>query len=70
MNVSSIRDEMESLINHEVMIKVSGSRNKNQMFKGVINNVYPNIFTVLVECVNKSFTYADVAIGDVRIYHM
>lgn len=70
MNVSSIKDEVISLINKQVMIKVSGSRNKTQMFKGIINNAYSNIFTVLVEGVNKSFTYSDVAIGDVKIYHV
>ena len=52
------------------MIKVSGSRSRNQMLKGVVNQVYPNIFTVIVEGNNMSFTYADVAIGDVCIYHM
>lgn len=70
MNVSSIRDEINSLINKQVMVKVLGSRNKTQMFKGIVNNVYANIFTVLVEGVNKSFTYSDVAIGDVKIYHV
>ena len=70
MNISVVKDEISSLINKEVMIKVSGSRNKTSMYKGVINNVYSNIFTVLVEGVNKSFTYADVAIGDVVIYHV
>ena len=70
MNINSIKDEVSSLINKEVMIKVYGARNKTQMYKGVINNCYPNIFTVLIEGVNKSFTYADVAIGDVKIYHV
>jgi len=40
------------------------------MYKGIVNEVYSNIFTVLVNGVNKSFTYADVAIGDVKIYHI
>lgn len=70
MNVSSIKDEIMTLINKPVMIKVSGSRNKTLMFKGIVNNAYSNIFTVLVEGVNKSFTYSDVAIGDVKIYHV
>ena len=69
MNVSSIKEEVMALINKQVMVKVTGSRNKNQMYKGIINNAYSNVFTVLVEGVNKSFTYADVAIGDVKIYH-
>ena len=70
MNVSDIREEILGLVNREIMIKVSGSRSRNQMFKGVVNQVYPNIFTVIVEGNNMSFTYADVAIGDVKIYHM
>ena len=70
MNLDKIKEEISSLVNKEVMINVSGSRNKKQMYKGVINNVYSNIFTVLIEGVNKSFTYSDVAIGDVKIYHM
>ena len=57
-------------INKEIMLKVSGSRAKTTMMKGIVNEVYSNIFTVLVDGVNKSFTYADVAIGDVCIYHM
>ncbi len=70
MNLSDIKEEIKGLVNKEVMLNVTGSRSKKQMYKGIINEVYPNIFTVLVNGVNKSFTYADVAIGDVKIYHM
>ena len=56
MNVSDIKEEIESLVNKQIMIKVSGSRSRNQMFKGVVNQVYPNIFTVIVEGNNMSFT--------------
>ena len=48
MNVSDIKEEIESLVNKQIMIKVSGSRSRNQMLKGVVNQVYPNIFTVIV----------------------
>ena len=70
MNISDIRDEIKTLVNKEIMLKVSGSRAKTTMMKGIVNEVYSNIFTVLVDGVNKSFTYADVDIGDVCIYHM
>lgn len=70
MNLDEIKKEINLLVDKEVMIKVSGSRNKKQMYRGIINNVYSNIFTVLIEGVNKSFTYSDVAIGDVKIYHV
>ena len=70
MNLTQVKKEILSLINKEVMLSVSGSRGKNQMYKGIVNNVYSNIFTVLIEGVNKSFSYSDVAIGDVKIYHI
>ena len=68
MNLDGIKDEIINLLDKEVIIKVSGSRNKKSMFKGILNNVYSNIFTVLIDGNVKSFTYSDVAIGDVKIY--
>ena len=70
MNLDTIKEEISKLYCKEITIKVSGSRNKNMMYKGVVNGVYPNIFTVLVDGVSKSFTYSDVAIGDVKICHI
>lgn len=70
MSLDEIKLEIASLVNKDIMISVNGSRNKKQMYKGVITNAYSNIFTVLIEGINKSFTYSDVAIGDVKIYHM
>ena len=70
MSLDDIKLEIASLVNKDIMISVNGSRNKKQMYKGVITNAYSNIFTVLIEGINKSFTYSDVAIGDVKIYHM
>ena len=68
--INNVNAVIKSLVNKEIMLKVSGSRAKTTMMKGIVNEVYSNIFTVLVDGVNKSFTYADVAIGDVCIYHM
>ena len=70
MNLDTIKEEIEKLIDKEVMLNISGSRGKKTMHKGIINNAYSNIFTVLSEGKNMSFTYSDVAIGDVKIYHI
>ena len=32
MNVSDIKEEIESLVNKQIMIKVSGSRSRNQIY--------------------------------------
>lgn len=68
MSLDTIKEEIEKLVDKEVMISISGSRGKKTMCKGIINNVYSNIFTVLTEGKNISFTYSDVAIGDVKIF--
>ncbi len=70
MNLDGIKEEISYLIDKEIMLQVSGSRNKKQIYKGVVNNVYSNIFTVLIDGNTKSFMYSDVAIGDVKIYHL
>jgi len=70
MNLDTIKEEIKKLVDKQIMISITGSRGKKSIYKGVINNVYSNIFTVLVEGTNKSFTYSDVAIGDVKIYHI
>ena len=70
MNLDTIKEDIKKLVDKQIMLKVSGSRGKNIMYKGIINNVYSNIFTVLVDGVNLSFTYSDVAIGDVKIYNL
>ena len=70
MNLDDIKAEVKSLIDKEVTIRVSGSRNKNSIYRGIINNAYSNIFTVLVDGKSMSFTYSDVAIGDVKLYQM
>ena len=46
MNLDKIKEEINDLVDKEVMIKVSGTRNKNHMYKGIINKTYSNIFTV------------------------
>ena len=70
MNLDSVKEEISALLDKEIMISVSGSRSKKTMYKGTLNGVYSNIFTVLIDENTKSFMYSDVAIGDVKIYHL
>ena len=50
-----------------IEIKVYGMRNKNSTYVGYISNVYPAIFTVRINGVDKSFNYVDVLTGEVKI---
>ena len=67
MNLDIVRNRIESFLNKEVSIEVYGMRNKNFHYYGTVSGVYPYVFTVLVNGVEKSFNYADVIIGDVVV---
>ena len=67
MNLDIVRERIGSYLNKNVCIHVYGMRNKNFQYYGRVSGVYPYVFTVLVDGVEKSFNYADVIIGDVVV---
>ena len=50
-----------------VLIKVLGIRNKVDMIEGIISECYSHVFVVRTKFGNKSFTYTDVLIGNIRV---
>ena len=70
MNIDIIKEEIKSKINRKVTISVFGLRNRVNKYDGVIYKVYPNIFTVLIDGEEKSFTYRDVITGEVKIKYL
>lgn len=69
MNINDIKEEIGKNINRKVRIMVYGMRNRTSEYIGTINEIYPNIFTVLCDGENKSFSYADVITKEVEIYY-
>ena len=67
MNLDIVRDEIKRYLNKNVSVQVYGMRNKNFQYYGTVSGVYPYVFTVLVNGVEKSFNYADVIVGDVVV---
>lgn len=67
MNLDLVRDKIKAYLNKDVSVQVFGMRNKNFQYYGVVSGVYPYVFTVNVNGVEKSFNYADVIIGDVVV---
>ncbi len=67
MNSNIIRREIEKHLNEEATIKVYGMRNKVSTYDGVIKAIFPNIFTVSWDNLEKSFSYADVITGNIKI---
>ena len=67
MNIDDVKTQIKNNLYSNIEIKVSGMRNKNSTYVGYISNVYPAIFTVRINGVDKSFNYVDVLTGEVKI---
>ena len=67
MNPNNIRKEIAKHLNEFVTIKVYGMRNKINYYDGIISAIYPSIFTIKNPNFEKSFSYADVITGDIKI---
>ena len=70
MNTDSIKEEIKNNLNKLVEIKVYGMRGKTSNYRGKIHAIYPNLFTIIENNTEKSFTYRDVYTGDSKIKYM
>ncbi len=67
MNIELVKNKIESNINKKVVVTVYGMRNKISRYEGVLYKTYPNIFTILCNGVEKSFSYNDYITGYIKI---
>ena len=66
-SVSGTKDKIKNAIGLNVKLKVNRGRNKIEMIEGVLENAYPNIFTVRLKTGSLvSFSYSDVITKHVR----
>ncbi len=70
MNIDLVRNEINNNIDREVLITVYGLRNKIKKYKGTLYKTYPNIFSIIDNGVEKSFSYNDYIIGDIKIKYL
>ncbi len=70
MSLDKIKEEVKNNVNNKVVISVFGMRNKNYQVEGFISNVYPSIFTVNENGLEKSFSYSDIATGEISIKYL
>ncbi len=70
MNLDIVREELKKHLNARVQIKVFGMRNKTSTYEGMINAIYPNIFTVIGSNFEKSFTFSDLITGEISIKYL
>ncbi len=67
MNIEKVKSEIKGLINKSVLIKVNVGRNKYEHYEGEVKKMYPYLFTVEINGLVKSFSYADILTKDVQI---
>ena len=65
MNINIVKDEILSNIGRNIIVIVKGSRNRKEIYEGTLFKMYPNIFSICINGIEKTFSYADVVIKDV-----
>lgn len=68
-NVSTVIEEIERLKGSSISMKINKGRKKVEKYQGIIENVYPSIFTVNIGDGKNplSYSYTEVLCGDVVI---
>ncbi len=67
MNIDLVKSKIEANINKKVVVTVYGMRNKISRYEGILYKTYPNIFTIMTDGVEKSFSYNDYITGYIKI---
>lgn len=70
MNSENVKNMIESNLGRKVKITVYGMRNKKDYYEGNLYKVYPNIFTIIYNGEEKSFSYRDVITKDINIKYL
>lgn len=70
MMIDDIRNDIKKNIGKRVRIVTRCCRNKSDVFIGVINGVYPNIFTITDGEETKSFSFSEILIKDIVLYYI
>jgi uncharacterized protein Veg len=61
------KEFIKSNYGRRVLVKILGIRNKVDMVEGVISECYSHVFVVRTKFGNKSFTYTDVLVGNIKV---
>jgi len=70
MNINLVKEQIEKNLNKKVRVTVYGLRNKIARYEGTLHKVYPNIFSILADGIEKSFSYNDYITGDIKIKYL
>lgn len=68
MNIKNIKNYLRTKVGFNLVVVYYGSRNRKEVYKGVLYKLYRNIFTIkLYNGEVKSFSYNDILTRTVQI---
>ena len=67
MNLDTVKDNITKNIGKKVIVTVYGMSNTVNKYEGVLYKVYPNIFSIMTDYGEKSFSYNEYITGEVKI---
>ncbi len=71
LNLNEIKDKILAIKGKDIDITINRGRKKFDTFSGMVDNIYPSVFTVKIfndkQLKNVTCSYSDVLCGDVLI---
>ena len=68
MTPDRIKEKVRSCLNMKKNFVFYGTRNQNEVFEGVITEMYPAVFIIKVSGGQiRSFSYSDLLVGNLEI---
>lgn len=58
--IDKIKSELVNYIGNNVILKEDIGRNKYEIYEGVLDTLYDNVFIIIVNGVKKSYSYSDL----------
>ena len=69
MNIKNIINYLRTKVGSNIVVIYYGSRNRKEIYRGVLCKLYGNIFTIrLITGEIKSFSYIDILTKTIQIY--
>ncbi|MBQ6547144.1 MAG: Veg family protein [Bacilli bacterium] len=65
--IEKVRNDIIRLRGNKIKFRYNGSRNQIEEFEGIITNCYSYVFIIDLGVSKKSFSYADVLIGNLEV---
>lgn len=70
LSLEDVKRKLNEIKGKQVMLEVNKGRKKFEYYSGIVENLYPSVFTVNISSDNKgiqSFSYSEVLCGNVII---